>query len=259
MRNFVRNGTFMAYRKLQQNVVKFRKWIAETTPRFGAVYGISDNKVAQETLMAKISGRWPDGAPLSLYPDHKSWMAISADPTAGVQQRVVLSDFAYFDDPLGAKCPITSHIRRGNPRDANGPIPSDGKKPSKSGSVLTNRRRILRRGIPYGSCPPDAVADGEHGIVILVVCADLARQFEFMQQQWVNYGSDANAGNDTDPLIGLHGAKAKFVIPGDPAEGRAPFIADALPQFVETRGGAYFFVPSMSTLQMLGLGLIDPT
>ena len=80
-----------------------------------------------------------------------------------------------------------------------------------------------------------------------------------MQQQWVNYGSDANAGNDTDPLIGLHGSKAKFVIPGDPSSGRPPFIADALPQFVETRGGAYFFMPSMSALQMLGLGIIDPT
>ena len=49
------------------------------------------------------------------------------------------------------------------------------------------------------------------------------------------------------------------MIPADPLEGRAPFIADQLPQFVATRGGAYFFCPSMNALQMLGLGIVDPT
>ncbi|HLO21329.1 MAG TPA: hypothetical protein VK192_12645 [Sphingomicrobium sp.] len=259
MRIIARNGTFVAYRKLQQNVVRFRTWLDKTAGEFGKMIGVDDPQIARDTLMAKIAGRWADGAPLALYPNHETWMAASANPAASLNQRMILSDFAYFDDPMGVKCPLTAHVRRGNPRDTNGPAPSDGKTPSKSGSVLTDRRRILRRGIPYGACPPNATTDGEHGIVILIMCADLARQFEFMQQQWVNYGSDANAGNDTDPLIGLHGNKAKFVIPGDPSQGRPPFIADALPQFVETRGGAYFFMPSMSALQMLGLGIIDPT
>ncbi|HVU30066.1 MAG TPA: hypothetical protein VHE36_06680 [Sphingomicrobium sp.] len=259
LRLIARNGTYLAYRKLQQNVVHFRKWLDTTATEFGKITGIADHEIARATLMAKIAGRWADGAPLALYPDHQSWVAASANPTASLNQRMVLSDFAYFDDPAGVKCPLTAHTRRGNPRDTNGPAPSDGKTPSKSGSVLTDRRRILRRGLPYGACPKDATSEGEHGIVILIMCADLERQFEFMQQQWVNYGSDANAGNDTDPLIGLHGAKSKFVIPGDPLEGRPPFIANSLPQFVETRGGAYFFVPSMSALQMIGLGIVDPT
>ncbi|MBA3666617.1 MAG: Dyp-type peroxidase [Sphingomonas sp.] len=259
LRSFGRNGTFMAYRKLQQNVVAFRKWIDETAPRYGAVSGIVDPIAARATLMAKIAGRWPDGAPISLFPDYATWVATEDSATATVEERRRLSNFAYFDDPDGVKCPLTSHVRRANPRDTNGPAPSDGRTPSKSGTVLTDRRRILRRGLPYGVCPADATVEGEHGIVILILCASLQRQFEFMQQQWVNYGADARAGNDTDPLIGLHGDKAKFVIPGDPSEGRLPFIADALPQFVETRGGAYFFVPSMTALQMLGLGIIDPT
>jgi len=53
--------------------------------------------------------------------------------------------------------------------------------------------------------------------------------------------------------------KAKFVIPADPASGHPPFIADGLPQFVETRGGEYFFVPSMTALRMIGMGVVDPT
>jgi hypothetical protein len=105
----------------------------------------------------------------------------------------------------------------------------------------------------------------EHGIVMLVVCASLFRQYDFVQQQWLNYGLDANAGNDTCPLVGNHasgdghGPKAKFVIPSDPQTGRPPFVVEGLPQFVETRGGEYFFVPSMTALRMIGMGTIDPT
>ena len=35
--DFSRNGTFMAYRKLHQNVVAFPNFITETAARFGAV------------------------------------------------------------------------------------------------------------------------------------------------------------------------------------------------------------------------------
>ena len=44
----------------------------------------------------------------------------------------------------------------------------------------------------------------EQGIIMLVVCASLFRQYEFVQQQWLNYGLDSNAGNDTCPLVGNH-------------------------------------------------------
>ena len=30
------------------------------------------------------------------------------------------------------------------------------------------------------------------------MCASISRQFEFVQQQWINYGLDANAGNYKD-------------------------------------------------------------
>ena len=94
---------------------------------------------------------------------------------------------------------------------------------------------------------------------MLIVCASLVRQFEFVQQQWINYGNDSRAGNDTCPIVGNHGPKAKFVIPSDPASGHPPFIVEGIPQFVETRGGEYFFVPSMTALRMIGMGVVDPT
>jgi hypothetical protein len=94
---------------------------------------------------------------------------------------------------------------------------------------------------------------------MLAVCASLQRQFEFVQQQWINYGLDANSGNDTCPIVGNHGEDEKFVIPADPKGELPTFIATGLAQFVQTRGGDYFFIPSMTALRMIGMGVVDPT
>jgi deferrochelatase/peroxidase EfeB len=203
--------------------------------------------------------------------------SISPDPVRlkAVQKEIQLaySAFSYADDPKGDKCPLASHTRRANTRD--GLDPRAGSVPFlRGGSILNNRRRILRRGLPYGESGPEASDEGEHGIVLLAVCADLFRQFEFVQQQWINYGLDARAGSDTCPIVGNHsqgadtadpearkrnGPKAKFVVSADPKGDRPPFIVEGLPQFVETRGGDYFFVPSVTALRMIAQGAVDPT
>ena len=74
----------------------------------------------------------------------------------------------------------------------------------------------------------------------------------------MQYGLDFNAGNDTCPIVGNH-ADGKFVIATDPNRDGAPFICEGVPQFVEPRGGEYFFVPSMTALRMIGMGIVDPT
>jgi deferrochelatase/peroxidase EfeB len=149
--------------------------------------------------------------------------------------------------PDGVKCPVTSHTRRTNTRDGL----------TGASSALNNRRRILRRGLPYGVTSDDDT--GEHGIIFMAMCASLSRQFEFVQQQWINYGLDANAGNDTCPIVGNREGDAKFLIPSEPGSGQAPYICSNIPQFVELRGGDYFFVPSMTALRMIGMGIVDPT
>ncbi len=158
----------------------------------------------------------------------------------------MITGFRYKDDVEGVKCPVAAHIRRSNPRDALDPtFGTPGANPD---TALTNRRRIMRRGLPYGD--PTAVDDGsEHGVIFIAICSSLFRQFEFIQQQWVQYGASFNVGNDTDPLVGLRRDGKKFVIPADPAKSVAPFICANIPQFVETRGGEYFFVPSLTALR----------
>lgn len=260
--DFSRNGTFVAYRKLHQDVAGFTAWVDITAQQFGAVWDIADPDVAKATLLAKMAGRWQDGVPLIAAPDHQSWVAFNrswpSDGTPAQQaeraRRLVL--FTYGHDHDGTTCPVTSHVRRSNTRDMLDPQGTNANLSVRSGSALNNRRRILRRGLPYGSASQD---DGEHGIVMLSTCASLSRQFEFVQQQWLNYGLDFGAGNDTCPLVGNHGANARFVIAADPASGHPPFIATGLPQAVAARGGDYFFVPSMTALRMIAMGTIDPT
>jgi len=231
---FFRNGTFMIFRKLQQNVATFRRWASEEGARFpGGV----------EHFKAKLLGRWPDGTPVELSPD-KPDPAIATNPGKNL-------DFSYGKDPLGERCPLGSHIRRANPRDATG-----------FGGLLSNRHRIIRRGVMFGDWMPDTVDtdDGSRGILFIAFNASIERQFEFVQQQWMNFGNDFLLGNDRDPIVGnRHGQDNKLIIQGD-GNGRAPWLSASLPTFVVTKGGDYFFMPSLAGLRFLAMaeGALEP-
>jgi len=228
------NGTFMAYRKMHQNVASFRKYLAEKGSQYPG---------GEEKLAAKFVGRWKDGTPVELSPDRP-------DPDL-VQQPSRSTDFTYGKDLDGARCPIGSHIRRSNPRDAFG-----------FNGQLVNRRRIMRRGLPYGAyTPPDQPASDadDHGIVFMALGASLFRQFEFVQQQWIEYGNDARLGNDKDLMVGCHnGGNDGFTVQGSAEPGNTPFICGSLPNFVDMRGGEYFFLPSLTALRLIADGTVDP-
>jgi Dyp-type peroxidase family len=270
---FARNGTFLAWRKLRENVDAFDAYVAEQAALWAKVNGVSDKDEAVATVRAKIAGRWDGGIPLMAaptYADNQRLMAEYADclqialrkprddkeRARLAQYDLLLTGFRYGDDPDGAKCPLGAHVRRANPRDMLDPLLS----PTLGSSNLTKRRRFLRRGLPYQD------PTGEKGVIFMAVCSSLFRQFEFVQQQWINYGLDFDAGNDSCPLVGVrpvptgeeaHPTPVKHVVPGAP--GQAPFIAAGIPQFVDTRGGDYFFLPSMTAIRMIAMGTVDPT
>ena len=293
---FFRNGTFVAYRKLHENVKSWRDFIRKAAADYQKVAKIDTLDEAEDLLTAKMIGRWRDGVPTSkaptlaakrefderLKPFKDELKALKSSPFADparlreVEKEVQLAyaDFSYADDAQGLKCPLTSHTRRANTRDGLDPRAKSPDPALRGGSVLNNRRRILRRGLPYGDSSGEPTDDGEHGIIMLALCADLFRQFEFVQQQWINYGLDARAGSDACPIVGNHslgadtpdeaarrrnGPRAKFVVPTDPGSACPPFIVDGIPQFVETRGGDYFFMPSISALRLIAQGAVDPT
>lgn len=113
-----RNGSFVAYLRMQEHVGAFREFLRAQ----------SEAPEAQELVAAKLMGRWRDGAPLVLSPDH-------GDPPLGADlQRT--NDFNYAEmDPHGYRCPVGSHIRRMNPRDTVEGL---------------QRHRLIRRGGTYG-------------------------------------------------------------------------------------------------------------
>jgi Dyp-type peroxidase family len=216
------NGSYLVYRKLYQDVAGFRRLLAEAARHYPG---------GEELLGAKLVGRWRDGTPLALSPQRPD-PALAAD----VQRNTA---FSYADDPHGLRCPVGSHIRRANPRES---LPFDGK--------LVNRHRIVRRGIPYGPpLAPRAGDDGQdRGVAFMCLQASIARQFEFVQSQWLGDGNAFRLGDDQDVLIGSQDQDGtrKMTIPGEP-----PFLAGPLSQVVTVRGGEYFFCPGINGLRHL--------
>lgn len=265
-----RNGTFMVYRKLHQNVASWRDYTAKAAEGFAA---------GQEKLEAKMVGRWHNGAPLAEFPTKadadafgERLMTVRAelkkekDPVrlAALQKeyaamRLQLKAFNYDDDLDGAACPLGAHVRRANPR---GALEFGNEGAFQTKGALANRRRILRRGLPYGESPEGTTDQDEHGIIFMALNANIERQFEFVQQQWVNYGNDFKLSNERDPVLGNQQLDAQgqstghFMIPGGDAP---PHFCTRIPRFVETRGGDYFFIPSVSALHLMAKGLVDPT
>lgn len=247
-----RNGTYMVYRKLHQNVGSFNHFLDEQSKIYPG---------SKEMLAAKFSGRWRDnGAPVVNAPDDESkkvWDAKFAEADFSGKKRM-LTDFTFNQDIEGAKCPLSAHIRRINPR---GSLEYGVKDAYDTPGALVNRRRILRRGLPYGAVKDPTRDDGNHGIIFMALNADIKRQFEFVQQQWINYANDFREGNDKEVLLGNHDAEhpGKVVLQVEPGSGKPPHFVSNIPRLVETRGGDYFFVPSITALKMIAGGIIDPT
>lgn len=259
-----RNGTFMVYRKLHENVDTFNHYVDNLAKDFSG---------SRDLLMAKMSGRWPDnGAPLTLAATDDEKACLDArmkalkqrikegDSSAQSGRKALRSqwiDFTFDKDASGGRCPIGAHIRRTNTR---GSLETEKDAFHRPGA-LVDRRRLMRRGLPYGGIH-EAKGDGaEQGIIFMSIGASIERQFEFVQQQWVNYSNDFKLGNDKDPLIGSHDGQAtdKHIIQVDKKDKKPPFFCAQMPRFVETRGGDYFFIPSITALRMISKGLINPS
>jgi deferrochelatase/peroxidase EfeB len=230
------NGSFVALRILEQDVVGFERFLADAAQQSG---------LDPELIAAKLCGRWRSGAPLALAPTADAAATLPVEqmnrfdyaPTATVPDAV--------DDRRGYRCPVGAHIRRMNPR---------------SSTVAGNsglKRRIVRRGLPYGPpYDPARPADGERrGLLGLFIGVSLQDQFEFLMSDWANKGTFAPGLRDTrDPILGDNTAAAStFLVP---VEGqRQPVVLTGLSRFVTCRGAAYGFLPSISALRRLSAGV----
>jgi Dyp-type peroxidase family len=215
-----RNGSYLAYRRLEEHVAVFRDYLADNA-------ATADE---EDLLAAKFMGRWRSGAPLVLAPTRDD-PELGADPQRN-------NDFDYGTmDPFGYACPLGSHARRLNPRDT---------------AHYMNRRRMIRRGATYGpELPAGAADDGvERGIAAFIICADLVRQFEFAQNVWINDTTFHELGNEHDPICGTQDGTLDYTVPKRPIRK----VFKGLPAFTTLRGGAYFFLPGINALHRLAEG-----
>jgi deferrochelatase/peroxidase EfeB len=218
------NGSYLVLRQLAQHIGSFWRYFYEAAGK---------DPQTTERLASLAIGRRLDGTPL---------MPAEGD-----------NGFGYRTDPHGRTCPLGAHVRRANPRDLLGDSPDD--------ALLTaSRHRLLRRGRNYGGPLPqswtawleqaDPGPDEERGLVFIALCADLRRQFEFIQQTWLNSRKFGGLYEERDPLVGQGIGESCFSIGERPVCRRLRGLA----RFVDTRGGEYLFLPSMTALRRLAQG-----
>lgn len=252
MKDLGKNGSYLVMRQMSQDVYEFWKYLKENSrePNSTTVEG------AAICLAAKMVGRWPSGAPLTLSPDKDN-------PELHHE-----NNFTYFEgDNAGLKCPFGAHVRRANPRDQlqtehSTERPSENAFTQIQSKEMVQKHRLLRRGRTYGepvSAGMDvmdimkAPQDGkERGIHFICFAGDLVRQFEFVQNSWVKFHKFAGMYEDSDPVIGTNKNDGQtvtttFTVQAEPIRRRYK----NLPQFTRVRGGAYFFFPGIKAMKFL--------
>jgi deferrochelatase/peroxidase EfeB len=121
--------------------------------------------------------------------------------------------------------------------------------------------RVLRRGREYGSkLPPEEALqpagpdDPPRGLQFACLCANIGRQFEFVQNAWLMSTKFNGMTEESDPLLGNRAAVGDCPVTGSfsiARDGKLPRRLTGLPQFVTVRGGAYFFLPSLRALRYI--------
>jgi Dyp-type peroxidase family len=230
---WMHNGSLMVFRRLEQRVPEFWRFVREQAVRLG---------IDRELLAARMIGRWKSGAPLELAP-------LRDDPRLGADAKRN-NDFEFGDDPFQRKCPYAAHIRKVYERDDAGD------------EAEAQRHRIIRSGIPFGPEvePGETVTRKSRGLMFVCYQTSIERQFEYIQRR----------ANDPAQIVGKRRPGGGPVTPGyDPIIGQAPgggprVMDEPVPnypagsrrstlelpqQFVVLTAAAYFFMPSITALR----------
>ncbi|MFF2661590.1 Dyp-type peroxidase [Kitasatospora sp. NPDC058032] len=245
------DGSFQVVRRLAQDVPGWWSQVSVKLKELRLAKAVPD-AATTEWLAARMVGRWRSGAPVCHFKDRD----VPNDPVAAAD-----NDFDFRDDPEGLVTPLWSHLRKTSPRAGlQAPGPTD---PPLDAKELDGRR-IMRRGTPYGA-PFDPASEGPGGPDdprgLLFVCyqADIARQFEFIQADWMDEpnfppGRTPQPGKDpvTQPADDVD-------FESEEPDGTVKHTPVSFAQFVRTTGSVYAFMPSLSTLRGLADGrLVGP-
>lgn len=254
--SFGLNGSFMVVRQYRQDVDAFERYAqpGDPLPHYPAPAADAPGCPAQAPVSAataaeKMIGRTRDGAPL--VPPHAAPAADNA--------------FRYrIDDAAGFACPRGAHVRRANPRDLQGWDVESGVRASKLHRLL-RRGRTWTDGCKGGACEgAGTCGDAVHrmpeagdkrcgaGLMFIALNADLERQYEFIQQQWLMNQKFGDLYDEADPILATSGGATTrhFSMPALPAGKKLA----GLPDFTRVIGGGYFFLPGIAALHFIARG-----
>jgi deferrochelatase/peroxidase EfeB len=227
-------GSYLVYRKLEQDVAKFK----QSEEQLADVLGLMGT--GRDLAGALAVGRFEDGTPVAL--------------PAG-QPGGLVNDFTYAADADGLGCPFHAHVRKTNPR---------GDTARRLGANEADERLHLmpRRGITYGTRADLPELNGPFpsngvGLLFMAYNSDIRRQFEFTQASWSNnpaFVDDAAAGvpnTGVDPVT----SPAALLDPAGVQTWRETPAAEpkafAFGGAVTLMGGDYFFAPAISSIARL--------
>jgi Dyp-type peroxidase family len=256
-RDLGRNGSYLVFRQLQQHVRAFWQFADRAS---------GHDPERRLALAEAMVGRRQDGSPL-VPASGRRIEGVGSDPAD-----LAANGFLYDDDQKGHRCPFGAHVRRANPRTGDLPVGSQplvsrlkrilgfGDEGFHSDLIASARfHRLLRRGREYGGALPleEALADGpdeDRGLHFIGLVANIGRQFEFVQNSWIENAKFDGLGDEADPLLGnrvplVSGGRTDGF--SRPRAGASPERLDGLPRFVTVRGGAYFFMPGLRALRYI--------
>ncbi len=244
-------GSYLVFRKLEQNVRSFKEREFELADNLG-LHG--DDR---ERAGALVMGRFKDGTPVTL--SSRAWSdRHDADK---------INDFDYEQDYAGTRCPRHAHIRKMNPRDGR-------------------MDRLVRRGIPYEDkmrlLPPDEtplagntrdfqrrvaplLPERDVGLLFMAYNSSLETQFRRFQHEWGNDPFKPRGQPGIDPIIGsldpdmirapVNRLARNTSYPGMPQDIFLQWNSNAAVALncefsghVTMKGGEYFFSPSLPFL-----------
>lgn len=255
---FARYGSFLVVRRLRQDVDAFYNDSATIAEQLRQAPGFGH--VTPDLVRALVVGRWPSGQPLSRWPrgdeapagedrEARNYFGYAREvPTVTLESGQIRGALA---DLQGRFCPVFSHIRKVNPRD----LPTD-----QGPEFLTVALQILRRGIPFGP-PYDHGQDpespqnrSERGLMFLSYQASIERQFEVVNNKWMNLDGGPQTGG-FDLLVGQNSANVAKRVKHATLLGESGQEAlSATRDWVVPTGGGYFFSPSISSVRLLARG-----